>query len=45
MTGDLDLLVSKIRSDLGSPEAVPGFDPLNGNEQAKFLFLLEAPGP
>lgn len=23
---------------------VPGFDPQNGNEQAKFLFLFEAPG-
>ena len=45
MTGALEQFVSKIRSDLGSPEAVPGFDPLNGNEQAKFLFLLEAPGP
>jgi uracil-DNA glycosylase len=45
MTGALEQFVSKIRSDLGSPEAVPGFDPMNGNEQAKFLFLLEAPGP
>ena len=28
-----------------APEAVPGFDPSNGNEQARFLLLLEAPGP
>ncbi|MBI5331850.1 MAG: uracil-DNA glycosylase [Betaproteobacteria bacterium] len=24
---------------------VPGFDPKNGNERAKYLFLFEAPGP
>ena len=24
---------------------IPEFDPHNGNEQARFLFLLEAPGP
>ena len=24
---------------------VPGFDPENGNEKARFLFVLEAPGP
>ena len=26
-------------------EHVPGFDPANGNESAKVLFVLEAPGP
>jgi uracil-DNA glycosylase len=38
-------LVSKIRTDRGLEREVPGFDPINGNERAKFLFLLEAPGP
>ena len=26
-------------------KVVPGFDPGNGNSQAKYLFVLEAPGP
>ncbi|NTW88392.1 MAG: uracil-DNA glycosylase [Desulfobulbaceae bacterium] len=34
-----------IRNDLGLNSEVPEFDPENGNEDAKFLFLLEAPGP
>jgi len=38
-------IVEKIRTDIGSRDAVPGFDPENGNQKAKFLFLLEAPGP
>ncbi len=38
-------LVHKIRGDRNLDREVPGFDPSNGNERAKFLFLLEAPGP
>ncbi|MDE2128633.1 MAG: uracil-DNA glycosylase [Betaproteobacteria bacterium] len=38
-------LVSKIRTDRGLEREVPRFDPDNGNERAKFLFLLETPGP
>ena len=34
-----------IRRDLNLTNEVPEFDPKNGNEKAKFLFLLEAPGP
>ncbi len=34
-----------IRKDLNLSVEVPDFDPKNGNENAKFLFLLEAPGP
>lgn len=37
-------VVEKIRSIKGIKN-VPGFDPNNGNEKAKYLFLLEAPGP
>lgn len=42
---NFDSVVEKIRKDIGVKEAVPGFDPENGNEKAKYLFLLEAPGP
>lgn len=38
-------VVQKIKGDRGLDRQVPGFDPANGNERAKFLFLLEAPGP
>lgn len=38
-------LVNKIRAERGLTSEVPGFDPKNGNEGAKYLFLLEAPGP
>jgi uracil-DNA glycosylase len=38
-------LVERIRRDRGLDIEVPGFDPANGNENAKFLFLFEAPGP
>ena len=38
-------ITDKIRHDLRLNDEVPDFDPENGNEQAKFLFLLEAPGP
>jgi uracil-DNA glycosylase len=37
-------LVERIRSEKPGL-IVPGFDPLNGNEKARFLFVLEAPGP
>ena len=40
-----DQLVRRIRTDRGLDREVPEFDPKNGNECAKFLFLLEAPGP
>jgi uracil-DNA glycosylase len=41
----LDLIVERIRSEQGLAREVPGFDPSNGNERARFLLLLEAPGP
>ncbi len=37
-------IVENIRSIKGEKN-VPSFDPQNGNENAKFLFLMEAPGP
>ncbi|MSQ51674.1 MAG: hypothetical protein EXR28_07280 [Betaproteobacteria bacterium] len=38
-------LVNRIRKEMNLDNKVPGFDPKNGNERAKYLFLLEAPGP
>lgn len=38
-------LVDQIRKEQGLGCEVPGFDPENGGEQARYLFLLEAPGP
>lgn len=38
-------LVGRIRKECNLTAEVPDFDPMNGNEQAKYLFLLEAPGP
>jgi len=38
-------LVNQIRAERNLTSRVPGFDPKNGNERAKYLFLLEAPGP
>lgn len=38
-------IIEIIRNDIGPSVEVPEFDPDNGNENAKFLFLLEAPGP
>lgn len=38
-------LVSRIRKECNLNREVPDFDPRNGNEAAKYLFLLEAPGP
>lgn len=37
-------LVNRIRTERNLTREVPGFDPENGNERAKFLFLFEAPG-
>ena len=40
----LESLVQQFRAE--HPEHhIPSFDPKNGNEEARFLFLLEAPGP
>ena len=38
-------LVNRIRAERSLTSEVPGFDKKNGNERAKYLFLLEAPGP
>lgn len=38
-------IVEQIRTDTGLSTEVPAFDPENGNEKAKYLLLLEAPGP
>jgi len=38
-------LVKQIKEERNLDHEVPGFDPKNGNETARFLFLLEAPGP
>jgi uracil-DNA glycosylase len=40
-----EALVRRIRNERKLGREVPGFDPVNGNEQAFYLFLLEAPGP
>jgi uracil-DNA glycosylase len=37
--------VEGIRSARGSSAEVPSFDPENGNERARYLLVLEAPGP
>ncbi len=41
----LSKLVQQIRTERNLTKQVPDFDPNNGNESAKYLFLLEAPGP
>jgi uracil-DNA glycosylase len=41
----LAALVTRIRTEQRLHSEVPGFDPHNGNERAKYLFVLEAPGP
>jgi hypothetical protein len=38
-------LVEKIRLDRPQSDWVPDFDPEGGTENAKFLIILEAPGP
>lgn len=40
-----EAIVKRIRAETGLGKAVPDFDPKNGNEAGRFLFLLEAPGP
>lgn len=37
-------VVERIRLEQGLTTEVPDFDPSNGNEAARFLFILEAPG-
>jgi uracil-DNA glycosylase len=44
-TSSLSLIVERIRSEQQLSREVPDFDPQNGNENARFLFVLEAPGP
>ena len=44
-TPALDAIVERIRSEQRLPSQAPGFDPQNGNERAKYLFVLAAPGP
>jgi len=41
----LAAVVERIRAEQQLHSQVPGFDPENGNEHAKYLFVLEAPGP
>lgn len=38
-------IVELIKTENHLCNEVPGFDPKNGNEKARYLFLLEAPGP
>lgn len=38
-------LVNQIKKEQALELEVPSFDPVNGNENARYLFLLEAPGP
>ncbi len=42
-TSPFTCIVKSIQADKDSE--APGFDPENGNESARFLFVLEAPGP
>jgi uracil-DNA glycosylase len=41
---NLRKFVNKIRKENGLTKEVPDFDPLNGNANARILFVLEAPG-
>jgi uracil-DNA glycosylase family 4 len=41
---NLSRFVERIRKENGLSEEVPNFDPLNGNKNARILFVLEAPG-
>ena len=41
---NLNQFVERIRKEMGLSDEVPNFDPRNGNESARILFLLEAPG-
>jgi len=40
----LNQFVERIRKEMGPSYEVPNFDPYNGNESARILFVLEAPG-
>lgn len=40
----IDELVTRIRKEMELSREVPNFDPKNGNENARILFVLEAPG-
>jgi len=40
----LNKFVERIRKEMGLSDEVPSFDPQNGNESARILFVLEAPG-
>ena len=42
---DLQSFVAQIRAEQRLTHEIPGFDPGNGNAAARFLFVLEAPGP
>jgi len=41
----LSSFVQEIRAEQSLSSEVPDFDPKNGNESAKYLLVLEAPGP
>ncbi|MFN7696171.1 MAG: uracil-DNA glycosylase [Burkholderiales bacterium] len=45
MKTPLSAFVDRIRAEQQLGIEVPDFDPGNGNEVAKYLFVLEAPGP
>jgi uracil-DNA glycosylase len=45
MESPLSAFVGRIRSENQLGREIPDFDPGNGNEIAKYLFVLEAPGP
>ena len=45
MKSPLCAFVDRIRAEQQLTREVPDFDPNNGNETAKYLFVLEAPGP
>lgn len=45
MKRPLAAFVERIRAEQVLGKEVPDFDPDNGNECAKYLFVLEAPGP
>ena len=42
---DLQSFVAQIRAEQRLTHEIPGFEPGNGNAAARFLFVLEAPGP
>lgn len=44
ITDQLNRFVDRLRNEQGLSDEIPYFDPNNGNENAKFLFVLEAPG-